>query len=107
MNAQAATSAHQSCRSQGLPPGSPALAVCVLQSLNGGGTRSVSAAAAPPPATAGLVHVGSFFYASSHETVRREQLACAQLGFEPPGGLFASCVTGLQQTFFAIDNPLE
>jgi hypothetical protein len=51
--------------------------------------------------------VGSFFYASAHETARREQQACASLGFEPPYGQFASCVKRLQDTFFAIDNPVE
>jgi hypothetical protein len=50
---------------------------------------------------------GSLLYASPHETLRREQLACAQLGLEPPGDLFTSCVNALETTFFAIDNPLD
>jgi hypothetical protein len=37
--------------------------------------------------------------------MRREQMACAVLGFEPTHGAFESCVKGLGSTFYAIDNP--
>jgi hypothetical protein len=111
--ADAAAQADQDCRAKGFAPNSPDLAVCVLQALNTGSsvaaaTRTPSSPPAQTTATpARMVAVGSFFYASPRETVRREQLACAQLGLEPPGALFASCVQGLQQTFFTIDNPVE
>ncbi len=49
---------------------------------------------------------GSFFYASARESRHREELACAQLGLEPPNGHFADCVKLLQDNFYAIDNPI-
>ncbi len=104
--ADAAAQADQDCRAKGFAPNSPELAVCVLQALN----TKTSVATAPAQTSAAPARtfaVGSFFYASPRETVRREQLACAQLGLEPPGALFARCVQGLQQTFFTIDNPVE
>jgi hypothetical protein len=50
---------------------------------------------------------GSFLYASPHENARREQVACAALGFEPSQGAFKSCVKGLSDTFYAIDHPIN
>ncbi len=113
--ASAAQSADADCRARGLASGSPALALCVLREEQRPDTaRSAPIASAPiatsagsPSPRAGAVPVGSFFYASGDETVRREQQACASLGFEPPYGQFASCVRNLQATFFAIDNPIE
>ncbi len=49
----------------------------------------------------------SLFYASPHETGRREQVACAALGLEPAHGGFRSCVRQLDDTLNAIDNPVE
>jgi hypothetical protein len=109
--AQSATLADRDCRARGLKPGSPELAVCVLHSLGKqpepGQPVAANPIAARQTAPSRPARVGSFFYAWPHEVLRREQLACAQLGFEPPGGAFANCVDGLRTTFFAIDNPVE
>jgi hypothetical protein len=114
--ADAAAQADQDCRARGFAAHTPGLAVCVLQALDARTSVTVTSAsaaqtqttaAAPNGAPARTVQVGSFFYASPRETSRREQLACAQLGLEPPGALFAHCVQGLRSTFFAIDNPVE
>lgn len=108
-DAAAADQADQDCRARGLGPGSPALAECVLDRLHDDG-RSAAAAAAPMAAVTapdGIRHpVGSFFYASARESRHREELACAQLGLEPPNGHFADCVKLLQDNFYAIDNPI-
>lgn len=111
---QTAVQADRSCRAQGLTPGSGALALCVLRSMqtaSGPNAASEPAAAALQPAVGdaqGAPHAaGAFFYASAHETAQREQLACASLGLEPPSAAFQRCVSGLQSTFFAIDNPIE
>jgi hypothetical protein len=50
---------------------------------------------------------GSFFYAKAHEANRRERLACAALGLEPPDEAFKGCVKDLKDTFHAIDNPIS
>lgn len=73
----------------------------------GGNVPAPSSDAASGGARTTSIAVGSFFYASGHEIVRREQQACEQLGLQPPLAPFASCVRNLQTTFFAIDNPID
>lgn len=106
---QAASEAAQACRAQGLEPGSPDLAVCVLRSTETArnpAAAPVAAASAPPDR--GLLRAsGSFYNASNRELSRRERLACAELGLEPASGPFTSCVRSLKATFFAIDNPVN
>ncbi len=110
-DAELARQAHEACRARGFAPSSPELAECVLQSVASAPNRAAAQAAPAPLSRHAVVaqtgSVGSFFYASAHESLRREQLACARLGFEPPLAAFASCVKGLQDTFFAIDNPVD
>jgi hypothetical protein len=101
--------ADQDCRAKGFGSGSPALAECVLEQLRND-RHSAPASGSPIVATSttdSIQHpVGSFFYASARETRRREELACAQLGLEPPNGYFSDCVKLLQDNFYAIDNPV-
>ncbi len=106
---QAASQAEQACRAKGLEPGSPELAVCVLQMA-----KAMPNPAAPNASTAvsaperGLMPVsGSFYKASNRELSQREELACAELGLEPATTAFESCVRNLRATFFAIDNPVN
>jgi hypothetical protein len=98
------------CRSKGYANGSPDLALCVLRSVNShpnpAPAQSAAGASLPvseKPPTAS----GSYTYASPHENVRREHVACAALGFEPGHGAFKSCVKGLDDTFYAIDHPIQ
>jgi hypothetical protein len=110
---QAAHQAEQQCRSEGLEPGSPELAVCVLQSTrrtpNPTAASATAAGAGPPDRGLAAVKTasGSFYSASTRELSRREELACAELGLEPSSGAFESCVRNLKATFFAIDNPVN
>jgi len=108
-DAATAGQADQECRARGFGSGSPALAECVLDRLHDE-RNSISASTSPAGAITAadsLQHpVGSFFYASAGETRRREELACAQLGLEPPNGHFADCVKLLNDNFYAIDNPI-
>jgi hypothetical protein len=108
-DAQAKQQADRTCRAKGYADGSPDLALCVLQ----------TARQTPDPATAQQTPVsqqgaeaaptasGSLFYASAHERRRREELACAAVGIEPTGGAFKACVNDLQNTFHAIDTPIN
>jgi hypothetical protein len=101
--------ADETCRAKGYATGSPDLALCVLQTANSHPepTPSPATAAAATPVSEKLPAVGSYFRASPHETVRREQVACAALGLEPTNGSFKSCVKGLSDTFYAIDHPIN
>jgi hypothetical protein len=109
MDDQVTQQADADCRAEGFKTGSPNLALCVL--------RSVNSRPNPPPAQSGAVPEitvsadlpaasGSYTYASPHEEARREQTACAALGFEPSRGAFKTCVKGLSDTFYAIDHPI-
>ncbi len=109
-SAQAASQAQQACRAKGLEPGSPDLAVCILQSTESTPSPAAASAAAAgsAPPDRGLTPVsGSFYRASNRALSQREELACAELGLEPATGPFASCVRNLKATFFAIDNPVN
>jgi hypothetical protein len=104
-DAQASGQADRDCRAHGYAGGTPDLALCVLSSkntLHSAPTpgESASTTLALPAAT------GSFFYARPTETRRREEIACAALGLEPPRDEFRGCVKHLDDTFFAIDNPI-
>jgi len=93
------------CRAKGLQPGSPDLALCVLQTANQHPvpTEPQVAAASEPTASA----PGSFYFASPRETARRVQVACAALGLSPAQTEFGSCVTQLKAAFYAIDHPID
>ncbi len=108
-DAGSARRADAECRAKGLQSDSAELALCVLTTASAEATSGGAPVSATVAATANgrMTPVGSFFYASPRETRRREQIACAELGLEPFGDEFAHCVTNLQTTFFAIDNPLD
>lgn len=98
------------CRAKGYKSDSPDLALCVLQTVN---KKSI---AQPAALTAGTLTPiseqltpasGSFFYASGRESRHREELACAALGMSPSQDSFHRCVKGLNDTFYAIDNPVN
>jgi hypothetical protein len=97
------------CRAKGLPSGSPELALCVLQTANEHPepTESQSAAAGQTPVSEKLTAAGSYYFASPHETARREQVACAALGLSPAEAEFKSCVQQLSATFYSIDHPID
>ena len=110
VDAQVTQQADENCRAKGFKPGSPELALCVLQSVN---SHPDPAPAQSPVATATPISAlvtpskGSFFTVSPHETVRREQAACAALGLSPAEGAFKGCVRQLDSTFYAIDHPIN
>lgn len=106
---QATQQADADCRARGLQPGSPDLALCVLGAINDRPRQPVqTAAVTATPVSDNLPQAsGSFFYAAPHENVRREQIACAALGFEPSQAGFKSCVKGLDDTFYSIDHPIN
>jgi hypothetical protein len=105
--------ARAGCPDQIIVPHSPALARCVLKAgqsqfgqtqsveglgeISGGGTGEPSA----------LAPARSYFRASPREVRGREEAACAQLGLDPASPGFAGCVSSLQASLFAADNPIN
>ena len=61
--------------------------------------------AAPPPSAEGPGASRSYFFASSDEVLRREQLSCARLGLDPANGAYTYCVANLAATLATIDAP--
>lgn len=90
------------CLAEGLTPGSTDFNVCELNTA-----PAERAAVRATPASAPPRAAGSYFYASPEQTHRREQLACASLGYDPAGAAFDSCVAGLQGALFEADNPSQ
>ncbi len=106
LDSRASRAADTACRARGYTRGSPELALCVLDtpesasaSQGAGGNGAYSKISLP-------IASGSFFYASGNEIAHREAAACAALGIDPVGPTFDSCVKSLDNTFFAIDNPI-
>jgi hypothetical protein len=98
------------CRAKGYKTGSPKLALCVLHSVNSNPNPPPAQSAALPMIIVSVdlpAASGSYTYASPHEEARREQVACAALGFEPSHAAFKTCVKGLSDTFYAIDHPIQ
>jgi hypothetical protein len=101
--------ADRACRAKGYADGSPDLAVCVLQSArqNRDSATVQQTSASQQSAQAVPTASGSLFYASAHERRQREELACAAVGIEPTDDAFKACVNDLQNTFHAIDTPIN
>jgi hypothetical protein len=93
--------AGKNCGSEGLEPYSPQLADCVLEA-----TRAQSARHLLQTQPVGLVVTpysaktdGSD--SSEPEILRRERLACMEIGLEPSQRAFATCVRGLRDVLSA------
>jgi hypothetical protein len=109
--------AEDRCRAKGLQPGSPDLALCVLQSANehpepapaSAPATTASATTSAPASTNAepTAAPGSFYFASASEIAQREQVACAALGLSPAQGEFKGCVQQLRATFYTIDHPIN
>jgi hypothetical protein len=110
MDEQMTQEADADCRAKGLESGSPDLALCVLNSVNNHSppaARQATTALSATPVSQNLPPAsGSFYYASPRETARREQTACAALGFSPSHSAFNGCVKDLTDTLYAIDHPI-
>jgi len=104
---EATQQADEACRAKGLLPGTPDLALCVLQTANDHAAASSSSTATAMRISTNLTTGGSYYHASPHETVSREAVACAALGLSPARGAFKTCIKDLDDTFYAIDHPIN
>lgn len=96
----ASTRAEQSCLSQGFVVGSSDLARCVLTAEAQPQLPTQLQLAALNP-TAYLVSTGGSSSGPVPASVRKEQLACADVGINPNDQVFAACVQGLKDVGWA------
>jgi len=94
----------QDCLAQGLKPGTTALSECELT------PRPQQAAQNAQPVLEGALptpRAKSYFGASFDEIRRREQRACAEIGYDPAGAGFGECVADLATSLDSADRPLS
>ncbi|HEX3431719.1 MAG TPA: hypothetical protein VHT03_12625 [Rhizomicrobium sp.] len=101
VQSELATKNARACAARGLTRGTPEFSNCVLDLHEGPEqVQTDTGAFAPRADVAGGVQIqGSIAPASSHAAFdskrQREERACAQLGLDPGGSVFAECVAGL------------
>jgi hypothetical protein len=87
---QGMAAARRICLDRGMTPGATDFNECELR----------EAATAPPAQivddTAAPAGARSYFETSRQEAWRRDELACARLGFDPAGAAFQSCAADLR-----------
>ncbi|HWF78316.1 MAG TPA: hypothetical protein VN694_14195 [Caulobacteraceae bacterium] len=87
---QGMANARRACAARGLRPGAEDFDECEL--------RLADAAPAPASVRASAPAAGgrSYFESSRGEAWKRDELACARLGFDPAGTAFQACVGNLR-----------
>lgn len=100
--------ADATCRGKGFPRGSSDLALCVLERVNDRSAESETTAVADTASVSKLPQAPTSYYrASPHDYVRREQLACAAIGIDPSqSAAFTTCVKNINHALYAIENPI-
>jgi hypothetical protein len=104
---RALEAARQACLGKGLTPGDPSLSVCELSGVSDHASPVAGLARVRIDTAALEKPARSYFYASFNEVRRREQTACARLGYEPIDGRFAACVASLDAALFASEHPMQ
>jgi hypothetical protein len=94
--------ARAQCLARGLKPGDLALSECELGPQPAGMTQAAYAAIDPPAKPP-----KSYLAVSNNEVHRREQLACAAVGYDPATAGSAQCVADLDSAMFEADNPMQ
>ncbi len=96
--------ARSQCLRQGAGAGEARLSECEVRATSSDVTRVSEMASPAIDAAKSTQSVKSYFYVSSGEIRRREELACAQLGFDPSFGGFGTCVANLSSALFSADH---
>ena len=92
--------ADTACR-QRFASDTPALAECVLN------TDATASDPAPDRTAASPGGTRSWYAVSPGVAFRREQTACAAMGFDPVDGAFSACSADLHAALAAADNPMN
>jgi hypothetical protein len=88
--AQGAALTRRDCRDQGYRPGTAGLAECELASAPANRPRGADLNAPVPGGSR------SYFLVSRDTAFRRDELACAKLGFDPAQSAFTACASDLR-----------
>lgn len=97
--------ARSDCLGRGLRRGEPALGECELTAVSARAADAGAASAGLPlDAAAPARPATSYFYASQREIRRREESACARLGYDPVHASFATCVARLDSALFDAEH---
>ena len=99
--------ARRTCLGKGLTADDPKLAVCELSTASDHAAPTADGAAARIDATDLTPPARSYFNASFDEVRRREQMACARLGYDPINRSFAKCVASLDSALFASQHVMQ
>jgi hypothetical protein len=99
--------ARRACLGKGLAAGDPSLSVCELSTASDHGAPAADLANVRIDTTGLTAPAGSYFNASFAVVRRREQMACARLGFDPINGSFANCVASLDSALFASEHAAQ
>jgi hypothetical protein len=84
------------CRDKGLPQGSAALSVCMLDQKTNAAPRHIAAQPVSLAAANGALQSSKSYYdVTPAARWQRERYSCAQLGLMPGSGLFGECVASL------------
>jgi len=94
--------ARAQCLARGLKPGDLALAECELGPQPAAVTQAAYAAIDPPAKPP-----KSYLSVSNTEIHRREQLACAAIGYDPANAGSAQCVAELDSAMFDAEHPMQ
>jgi hypothetical protein len=100
---QALAAADNTCRQQGLVPGTAAFSTCVLDDEGAGSQASSSGMASVQFAGMSTESGKSFYEVAPVMRWNRERYSCAQLGLIPGNAAFGQCITNLDGTF--LPNP--
>jgi hypothetical protein len=107
VDAQLTQSTDAACAAKGLAPGSPDLALCVLNRLGNHSASGDSQTSAVAQSGDALPQaLTSYDRASVHDQGQLEGLACASLGLNPAENGFANCVQKINQALHTIDYPI-
>ena len=82
--------ARRACLARGMTPGAADFNECELREADAAPPAQVVADSAPPAGGR------SYFETSRQEAWRRDEMACARLGFDPAGSAFQSCTADLR-----------
>jgi len=88
------------CRARGLQPGNSDFGICVAQLVEAS-ANTMDRETAPLTVIPFSKETTTGGFSSAPEMLRRERLACAEVGLEPKQSAFASCVRGLSDVLAA------
>jgi hypothetical protein len=105
--AQTLQDARRGCLGKGLAPGQPGLAECEVTTVSQHAAPAFGQADVRVDTSRLQRPAKSYFNASFDDVRRREQTACARLGYDPVNSSFSRCVARLDAALFLSAHPMQ